>query len=279
MEFVTSLLLCYALQLPLPYLKVGYLTAPLADDPIAPHKHWERSQFILNHAELQQVVLLLMITHSLFMCLYSYITARIHLVLYYWVCNHKYKVNDSESAPVKANALVEKAKRFIKVDVADIVSVSTCSDLTLPPGAGLCINTTHGPVFLVCTSSSLLLLVWCLESVVSFRAHCSPLLFVVSGCWYLGVSRWLAGRDTPGVHHICKREERCPGGHHHRLSDDVLLYVWLAVSGQSDMYINMHSVSIKKKTTTVDFYVPLPLTAPMWSFTVCVEYCVYPSES
>nr|BAJ84947.1 predicted protein [Hordeum vulgare subsp. vulgare] len=99
-------------MLPLPYLKVGYLTAPPADDPIAPHKHWERSQFILNHAELQQV-------------------------------------NASESAPVKPNALVEKAKRFIKVDVADIVSVSTCSDLTLPPGAGLCINTTHGPVFLV----------------------------------------------------------------------------------------------------------------------------------
>ncbi|KAF7055892.1 hypothetical protein CFC21_063366 [Triticum aestivum] len=99
-------------MLPLPYLKVGYLTAPPADDPIAPHKHWERSQFILNHTELQQV-------------------------------------NDSESAPVKANALVEKAKRFIKVDVADIVSVSTCSDLTLPPGAGLCINTTYGPVFLV----------------------------------------------------------------------------------------------------------------------------------
>jgi hypothetical protein len=39
----------------LPYLKVGYLTAPPADDPIAPHKLWERSQFILNHEELQQV--------------------------------------------------------------------------------------------------------------------------------------------------------------------------------------------------------------------------------
>ncbi|XP_051183816.1 protein HLB1 [Lolium perenne] len=102
-------------MLPLPYLKVGYLTAPPADDPIAPHKLWERSQFILNHEELQQV-------------------------------------NTSESAPAKSNGLVEKTKRFIKVDVADIVSVSTCSDLTLPPGAGLCINTTHGPVFLVAES-------------------------------------------------------------------------------------------------------------------------------
>ena len=34
---------------------MGYLTAPPADDPIAPHKLWERSQFILNHEELQQV--------------------------------------------------------------------------------------------------------------------------------------------------------------------------------------------------------------------------------
>ncbi|KAM0845354.1 hypothetical protein ACQ4PT_056435 [Festuca glaucescens] len=102
-------------MLPLPYLKVGYLTAPPADDPIAPHKLWERSQFILNHEELQQV-------------------------------------NTSESAPAKSNGLVEKTKRFIKVSVADIVSVSTCSDLTLPPGAGLCINTTHGPVFLVAES-------------------------------------------------------------------------------------------------------------------------------
>ncbi|VAI26134.1 unnamed protein product [Triticum turgidum subsp. durum] len=112
MQVYRSALRLVRSMLTLPYLKVGYLTAPPADDPIAPHKHWERSQFILNHTELQQV-------------------------------------NDSESAPVKANALVEKAKRFIKVDVADIVSVSTCSDLTLPPGAGLCINTTHGPVFLV----------------------------------------------------------------------------------------------------------------------------------
>lgn len=40
-------------------------------------------------------------------------------------------------------------KSAIKVDVADIVSASACADLTLPPGAGLCIDTIHGPVFLV----------------------------------------------------------------------------------------------------------------------------------
>jgi hypothetical protein len=40
-------------------------------------------------------------------------------------------------------------KKAIRVDVPDIVSVSACADLTLPPGAGLCIDTIHGPVFMV----------------------------------------------------------------------------------------------------------------------------------
>lgn len=35
----------------------------------------------------------------------------------------------------------------IRVEIPDIVSVSSCADLTLPPGAGLCIDTTHGPIF------------------------------------------------------------------------------------------------------------------------------------
>jgi hypothetical protein len=45
------------MQLPLPYLKVGYLTAPPANNAVAPHKDWVRSQFILNHEGLQQVIL------------------------------------------------------------------------------------------------------------------------------------------------------------------------------------------------------------------------------
>lgn len=40
-------------------------------------------------------------------------------------------------------------RRAIRIEVPDIVSVSACADLTLPPGAGLCIETIHGPVFLV----------------------------------------------------------------------------------------------------------------------------------
>lgn len=40
-------------------------------------------------------------------------------------------------------------RKSVRVDVADIVSVSACADLTLPPGAGLCIDAVHGPVYLV----------------------------------------------------------------------------------------------------------------------------------
>ncbi|PPD72917.1 hypothetical protein GOBAR_DD30186 [Gossypium barbadense] len=40
----------------------------------------------------------------------------------------------------------------IRVEIPDIVSVSSCVDLTLPPGAGLCIDTTHGPIFLIADS-------------------------------------------------------------------------------------------------------------------------------
>ena len=44
-----------SLQLPLPHLKVGYLMAPPAGKPVAPHNEWKRSQFVLNHEGLQQV--------------------------------------------------------------------------------------------------------------------------------------------------------------------------------------------------------------------------------
>ncbi|RWW09251.1 hypothetical protein GW17_00027268, partial [Ensete ventricosum] len=40
-------------------------------------------------------------------------------------------------------------KSLVKVDIRDIVSVSACADLTLPRGAGLCIDTINGPIYLV----------------------------------------------------------------------------------------------------------------------------------
>ncbi|WVZ59613.1 hypothetical protein U9M48_009730 [Paspalum notatum var. saurae] len=102
-------------MLPLPYLKVGYLTAPPANNPIAPHKDWERSQFILNHEGLQQA-------------------------------------DASDQPPSQSPGHMDRGRMPVKINVADIVSVSACADLTLPSGAGLCIETVHGPTFLVADS-------------------------------------------------------------------------------------------------------------------------------
>lgn len=108
-------------MLPLPYLKVGYLTAPPAGNPVAPHGDWKRTQFVLNHEGLQQL-------------------------------NKVEQKQTPQTLSGRSGDAVHIDKAAIKVDVPDIVSVSACADLTLPAGAGLCIDTIHGPVFLVADS-------------------------------------------------------------------------------------------------------------------------------
>ena len=71
----------YTMQLPLPYLKVGYLTAPPANNAIAPHKDWERSRFILNHEGLQQVIRTMFI---LFFLLHACPWHNLFAVSSYW---------------------------------------------------------------------------------------------------------------------------------------------------------------------------------------------------
>ncbi|GAU30656.1 hypothetical protein TSUD_31280 [Trifolium subterraneum] len=108
-------------MLPLPHLKVGYLTAPPAGAIVAPHNDWKRSEFLLDHEKLQQVP-------------------------------RGDQKPVSQSLSTRSGDAVHGDKKTIKVDIADIVSVSACADLTLPPGAGLCIDTVHGSVYLVADS-------------------------------------------------------------------------------------------------------------------------------
>ncbi|TKY52018.1 mitochondrial outer membrane translocase complex [Spatholobus suberectus] len=107
-------------QLPLPHLKVGYLTAPPVGTMIAPHNDWKRSEFLLDHEKLQQIP------------------------------REQKQVPQILSG--RSVDAVNGDKKTIKVDIADIISVSACADLTLPPGAGLCIDTSHGSVYLVADS-------------------------------------------------------------------------------------------------------------------------------
>ncbi|XP_039007419.1 protein HLB1-like [Hibiscus syriacus] len=116
-------------MLPLPHLKDGYLTAPPVGNTTAAHYDWRITEFVLDHEAFQLVV----------------------------------KVEEkqvSRSLPVRIADEATEEKTSIRVDIPDIVSVSACADLTLPPGAGLCIDTIHGPVFLV----SLMLYIFILKS-------------------------------------------------------------------------------------------------------------------
>ncbi|EOA16379.1 hypothetical protein CARUB_v10004529mg [Capsella rubella] len=109
-------------MLPLPHLKVGYLTAAPVGNSLAPHSDWKRTEFELNHERLLQVL----------------------------------KPEPREmgrNLSGKSDTMSTNVERkTVKVNITEIVSVTPCADLTLPPGAGLCVDTIHGPVFLVADS-------------------------------------------------------------------------------------------------------------------------------
>ncbi|RZB87728.1 protein HLB1-like [Glycine soja] len=109
-------------MLPLPHLKVGYLTAPPVGASIAPHNDWKGSDFFLDHEKLQQIP------------------------------RGEHKQVPPQNLSGRSVDAVSGDKKTIKVDIADITSVSACADLTLPPGAGLCIDTSYGSVYLVADS-------------------------------------------------------------------------------------------------------------------------------
>lgn len=111
----TSALKLVRSMLPLPYLKVGYLTAPPVGNPIAPHGDWKRTQFVLNHEGLQQI-------------------------------------HNDEQRHMVSGDKTSNGRPTIKIDIPDIVSVSPCADLTLPPGPSICIDTIHGPTYLIAES-------------------------------------------------------------------------------------------------------------------------------
>ncbi|KAL8263919.1 hypothetical protein R6Q59_022049 [Mikania micrantha] len=80
-------------SLPLPYLKVGYLTALPVGNPIAPHCDWKHTQFVLNHEGLQQIQ------------------------------------DDDQPRHLVSGDKKSNGRRAIKIDIPDIVSVSACADL------------------------------------------------------------------------------------------------------------------------------------------------------
>ncbi|XP_010467751.1 PREDICTED: uncharacterized protein LOC104747760 [Camelina sativa] len=79
-------------MLPLPHLKVGYLTAPPLGNSLAPHSDWKRTEFELNHERLLQVL---------------------------------------KPEPSETGRNMSGKSEALKVNITEIVSVTPCADLTL----------------------------------------------------------------------------------------------------------------------------------------------------
>ncbi|KAL8170726.1 LOW QUALITY PROTEIN: hypothetical protein V2J09_022530 [Rumex salicifolius] len=109
-------------MLPLPYLKVGYLTAPPPGKNISAHSEWKRTQFVLNHEGLFQLI-----------------------------ADDQKHIQQGSLLGKNANPASGR-RQPIKVEIPDILSISPSSDLTLPSGAGLFIDTINGPIYLVADS-------------------------------------------------------------------------------------------------------------------------------
>ncbi|KAE8722483.1 Tetratricopeptide repeat-like superfamily protein isoform 2 [Hibiscus syriacus] len=135
-------------MLPLPHLKDGYLTAPPIRNTTAPHCDWKRTVFFLDHEALQQML-------ERILCRFMRLVDDGLSFGLPFPNEQATKVDEkqvSRSLSGRIAEVVHEEKSSIRVDIPDIVSVSACADLTLPPGAGLCIDTSHGPVFLVADS-------------------------------------------------------------------------------------------------------------------------------
>ncbi|CAI5997254.1 unnamed protein product [Closterium sp. NIES-64] len=169
-------------QLPLPYLKGGYLTVPPGGNSLAPHAEWLRLWFVLDHERLKEG------KKPEPKQPHSNLTSRRN------TANSQTSVTASivpkpEPAPPTAAAPAAPANAGtagsaaatsdggrwssdamggrpnlsssvedavsalppppIQVDIGQIVSVEACADLSLPAGGGIVLDTVDGPFYMV----------------------------------------------------------------------------------------------------------------------------------
>ena len=75
----------------------------------------------------------------------------------------KTSVGTFESSPARGNDSIIDSSGLktdnsyaFRIEISDICGLSPCADLSLPPGAGFCIDTVHGQKYLVNPSISYL---------------------------------------------------------------------------------------------------------------------------
>lgn len=137
-------------QLPLAFLKTGYLLVPPEGDTLAPHSDWKRLWFVLDHEALYQVQNWDICWESCFFflskdCIVDSLDFQVD----------KTTLASSESSPTKtviaSNNFGLRADNSYRtrIEVSDICGLSSCADLSLPPGAGFEIDTILGQKYLV----------------------------------------------------------------------------------------------------------------------------------
>lgn len=111
-------------KLPLAYLKTGYLLVSPKGNPLAPHSDWRRLWFVLDHEAFYQVDKAIDSSREL----------------------NSMKTSQASS---KDNGLEVKKSHSFRIEIPDICGLSSCADLSLPPGAGFSIDAVHGQHYLI----------------------------------------------------------------------------------------------------------------------------------
>ncbi|KAG6544242.1 hypothetical protein Mapa_014345 [Marchantia paleacea] len=114
-------------MLPLPYLKAGYLTVPPVGDSLAPHSDWQRLWFVLDHEALHEIEKV----------------------------DRKSVSRSMSRRPTGVGgvdgpaASTSSRPSMLRIEMEDIVFMTPCADLSLPPGGGFRIDTLTGHQFLI----------------------------------------------------------------------------------------------------------------------------------
>ncbi|KAL2613135.1 hypothetical protein R1flu_024827 [Riccia fluitans] len=117
-------------MLPLPYLKAGYLTIPPAGDSLAPHSDWQRLWFVLDHEALYEIV-------------------KVDRKSFSRAMSRRPTGGSGVDSPTTSGVASVPRESLLRIEMEDIVFMTPCADLSLPPGGGFRIDTQTGHHFLI----------------------------------------------------------------------------------------------------------------------------------
>ncbi|KAL3679952.1 hypothetical protein R1sor_022908 [Riccia sorocarpa] len=117
-------------MLPLPYLKAGFLTIAPIGDSLAPHSDWQRLWFVLDHEALYEI-------------------EKVDRKSFSRAMSRRPTVGSGVDSPTTSSVASVPRESLLRIEMEDIVFMTPCADLSLPPGGGFRIDTGTGHHFLI----------------------------------------------------------------------------------------------------------------------------------